>query len=92
MFLRKPDKSVIMEMFYLQNNIYLGSLDSLRVKSTYCIHVCIRSHFNRPLDKNVQIKFNSIIHQPKHMLWVLKRTVSMRRFFWGPKTNVKTDG
>ena len=26
------------------------------------------------------------------MLWVLKRTVSMRRFFWAPKTNVKTDG
>ena len=26
------------------------------------------------------------------MLWVLKRTVSMRRFFWAPKTYVKTDG
>ena len=26
------------------------------------------------------------------MLWVLKRTVSMRRFFWATKTNVKTDG
>ena len=24
---------------------------------------------------------NFIISQPKHMLWVLKRTVSMRRFF-----------
>ena len=23
---------------------------------------------------------------PKHMLWVLKRTVSLRRFFWSPKT------
>ena len=23
------------------------------------------------------------------MLWVLKRTVSMRRFFWAPKTYVK---
>ena len=29
--------------------------------------------------------------QPKHMLWVLKRTVSMRRVFLAPKTNVKTD-
>ena len=26
------------------------------------------------------------------MLWVLKRTVSLRRFFWAPKTYVKTDG
>ena len=27
-----------------------------------------------------------LISQPKHMLWVLKRTVSMRRFFWAPKS------
>ena len=26
------------------------------------------------------------------MLWVLKRTVSMRQFFWAPKTYVKNDG
>ena len=26
------------------------------------------------------------------MLWVLKRIVSMRRFFWAAKTYVKTDG
>ena len=26
------------------------------------------------------------------MLWVLKRTVSMRPFFWAPKTYVQTDG
>ena len=26
------------------------------------------------------------------MLWVLKRTVSMRRFFREPKTHVKMDG
>ena len=26
------------------------------------------------------------------MLWVLKRTVSMRQFFWAPKTYVQTDG
>ena len=26
------------------------------------------------------------------MLWVLKRTISMRRFSWAPKTYVKTDG
>ena len=26
------------------------------------------------------------------MLWVLKRTVSMRRFFWAPKTYFKING
>ena len=26
------------------------------------------------------------------MLWVLKRTLSMRRFFWAPKTYVQTVG
>ena len=31
---------------------------------------------------------NILISQPNHMLWVLKRTVSMRRFFWAPKTYV----
>ena len=35
------------------------------------------------------IKF--LISQPKHMLWVLNRTVSLRRFFWPPKTYFKTD-
>ena len=32
------------------------------------------------------------ISQPKHMLWVLKGTVSMRWLFWAPKAYVKTDG
>ena len=41
---------------------------------------------NRPPDKSVNIFFILISH-PKHMLWVLKRTVTM-----GPKTAVKTDG
>ena len=34
---------------------------------------------------------NNIITQPKHMLWVLKRTVSMRRFFGAPETYVLTN-
>ena len=33
-------------------------------------------------------KFIFLISQPKHMLWVLKRTVSVRQFFWAPKTYV----
>ena len=31
--------------------------------------------------KSAYKKNNFLISQPKHMLWVLKRTVSMRRFF-----------
>ena len=35
----------------------------------------------KPLGKSAYQKINFLISQPKHMLWVLKRTVSMRRFF-----------
>ena len=35
----------------------------------------------RPPDKSVCLKIVFLISQPKHMLRVLKRTVSMRRFF-----------
>ena len=47
---------------------------------------------SRPLVKSAYQKINFLISQPKHMLWVLKRTVSMRQFFWAPKTYVQTDG
>ena len=47
---------------------------------------------NRTLDKSVYQKINFNTSHPKHMLWVLKRTVSMRQFFWAPKTYDKTDG
>ena len=40
-------------------------------------------------DKSAYSKIDFRISQPKHMLWVLKRIVSMRRFFWAPKTYVK---
>ena len=33
------------------------------------------------LFKSVYQKTNFLISQPKHMLWVLKRNISMRRFF-----------
>ena len=29
-----------------------------------------------------------LISQPKHMMWVLKRIVLVRRFVWAPATNV----
>ena len=35
----------------------------------------------RPPDKSVYWKFIFSISHLKHMLWVLKRTVSMRQFF-----------
>ena len=35
----------------------------------------------RPPDKSVYWKIIFFISHPKHMLWVLKRTVSMRQFF-----------
>ena len=38
------------------------------------------------------MKFYFLISQPKHMLWVHKRTVSMRQFFWAPRTYVKVEG
>ena len=42
----------------------------------------------RPQDKSGWLKIIFLISQPKHMLWVLKRTISMRQFFWEPTTNV----
>ena len=36
---------------------------------------------SRPLVKSGYQKINFLISQPKHMLWVLKRTVSMQQFF-----------
>ena len=35
----------------------------------------------RPPDKSANWKIIFFISHPKHMLWVLKRIVSMRRFF-----------
>ena len=46
----------------------------------------------RSLDKSVTKKIVFLISQPKHMLWVLKITVSMRWFFWASETNIKPDG
>ena len=47
----------------------------------------------RTLVKSAQQKLHFLISQPKHMLWVLKRTVSMRRFFFEhPKHMLKLTG
>ena len=38
-------------------------------------------NMSRPLVKSAYQKIIIIISKPKHMLWVLKRTVSMKQFF-----------
>ena len=43
----------------------------------------IRKKVIRPPNNSVLLKIN--FSQPKHMLWVLKRTVSWRRFLEHPK-------
>ena len=58
----------------------------------YHIHVILYLPLTgTSLVKSAYQKIYILISQPKHMLWVLKRTVSMRRFFWAPKIYVQTD-
>ena len=65
--------------------------------------VCWKSWWSWKITQHAKIHFQAFSYnkslyqkmffysQPKHMLWVFKRTVSIRRFFWAPKTYVKTD-
>ena len=48
--------------------------------------ICIFIDICRPPDNCVLFKIIFLITQPKDMLWVLKRTVSIKGFFWTPKT------
>ena len=57
-------------------NFIMGS--SNRICSTEKV---FQKYLNRSLDKSAQMKINFLISQPKHMLPVLKGTVSMGRFF-----------
>ena len=66
---------------HVYDSIYFTGIKGVEITCTY-----------RPLVKSAYQKINFLISQPKHMLWVLKRTVSMRRFFWAPKIYVQTDG
>ena len=45
------------------------------------IKAVLESKFLRTLAKSAYRKTDFLISQSKHMLWVLKRTISMRRFF-----------
>ena len=42
------------------------------------------SDTERSPDKNAYLLNNFLMSQPKHMLWVLKKSVSLRRFFGIP--------
>ena len=46
----------------------------------------------RPPDKSVYWNIIFFISHPKHMVWVLERTVSMRRSPRAPKTHVQING
>ena len=54
----------------------------------YCQEKGYKHCYGRPPDKSVYCKIIYFISHPKHMLWVPKRTVSMRQFFGAPKTHV----
>ena len=49
------------------------------LESKICVKY-LHCMYHRPPDKSVYSKIIFFISQPKHMLWVLKRTVTLRRF------------
>ena len=58
----------------------------------YFLKVIFEYKWYRPLVtvlKSVYRKISILNSQPKLMLWVLKRTISMRSFFWAPKPYAK---
>ena len=48
------------------------------------------THVHVPGPQTIRFRTENCItyFQPKHVLLVLQRTVSMRRFFWAPKTHI----
>ena len=48
--------------------------------------VLVRTRLKRKIKVFLKIIF--LISQPKPMLWLLKRTISMRQFFWAPETYI----
>ena len=55
----------------------LGLGSSINMRAVKALARCLI----KPLDGSAYSKINFLISQPKHILWVLKRTVLMRRFF-----------
>ena len=55
--------------------------DVLIIQCKLKLCILILNNIDRPPDTSASWKSVFFISHPKHMLWVLKRTVSMRRFF-----------
>ena len=60
----------------------------LKVNSISSTPPLFDSDYYRPSDKSVYWKTIIFISHPKHMLWVLKRTILMRQLFLAPKTHI----
>ena len=60
--------------------IFCNLVFGVKVSRLCLVQSCLHSAL-RPPDKSVQLKIIFHISHSKHMLWVLKRTVSMRRSF-----------
>ena len=56
----------------------LRALTIEKARADAMLEVCI---YTTGLCLRVRTKKNFLISHPKHMLWVLKRIISMRRFF-----------
>ena len=69
------------------DNFYSVSLSGYRILKQLCAQCIIFKSNNRgsyscrPLIKSAYQKINFLKSQPKQMLWILKRTVPLRRFF-----------
>ena len=72
-FLKSSDQ--VLQCFIFRKLIQFGVTEEARNKKQFGIWY----NFNNII--SALVKFSFLISQPKHMLWVLKRTVSMRRFF-----------
>ena len=64
---------------FITNNFMKKANIKLVHRSVACL--CADLEECRAPDKNAYWKSTFFISHPKHMLWVLKRTFSMRRFF-----------
>ena len=70
-FFFESAREILAPIRYAQKPSLAGLVSKVLAKAT----------LNRPLIQNAYQKRIFLISQPKHMLWVLKRTVSLRRFF-----------
>ena len=72
-------KLILMPLLRKLSYSILKKKPIFKKKNLFYMDQCY-SYYRTP-DKSVKLKIIFLISQPKHMLWVLKRTISMRRFF-----------